>query len=596
MPLAKETLSAVLNTPASRLTAAVNLQCMQLPPRLRARVEHRLARLCAMRWSARLWQRDATLWTGADEDRWLGWLDPWQQANVMRRYQGLCARLRGQGHTDAVVLGMGGASLGAQVLARSLPPAQDGLRLHVLDSTDPDEVRALQARLPAASTLYLVASKSGSTLESALLARHFHARAVASVGRERAGRHFCAITDPGSPLQAQAEALGYAAVFLGDPAIGGRYSVLSPFGMVPLALMGHDPIAFLREAHVMRGYCGPKGRGNANPGLKLGALLGEAALMGHDKITLRTTPDLAPLADWLEQLLAESTGKNGRGLVPVWGEGPARAYGADRLFVELNGPGPRPADDRPPPAGHPVLRIDIDSPQSLAQEFYRWQYATAVAGHILGVHPFDQPDVEATKTRARGLLAQPLMPARGQRYGSLLVEADEEPQAAVARWLAARPEGYFALLAYLPRNPTTEAALARWQRLLNQAQPRPVTAAFGPRYLHACGQVHKGGPPTGAYLFIRMAAYPPGEDGQPQPLAACHAAQAEADMRELRSRGRPCIAIRCTAGLAEAAADISRLLNAALAEAGLSRDAASCGAMPAPPPAIRSPAAPAPRA
>lgn len=188
------------------------------------------------------------------------------------------------------------------------------------------------------------------------------------------------------------------------------------------------------------------------------------------------------------------------------------------------------------------------------------------------------------------------MPARGQRYGSLLVEADEEPQTAVARWLAVRPEGYFALLAYLPRNPTTEAALARWQRLLNQAQPRPVTAAFGPRYLHACGQVHKGGPPTGAYLFIRMAAYPPGEDGQPQPLAACHAAQAEADMRELRSRGRPCIAIRCTAGLAEAAADISRLLNAALAEAGLSRDAASCGAMPAPPPAIRSPAAPAPRA
>ncbi|QWF52368.1 hypothetical protein HHA22_10815 [Bordetella hinzii] len=254
MPLAKETLSAVLNTPASRLTAAVNLQCMQLPPRLRARVEHRLARLCAMRWSARLWQRDATLWTGADEDRWLGWIDPWQQANVMRRYQGLCARLRGQGQTDAVVLGMGGASLGAQVLARSLRPAQDGLRLHVLDSTDPDEVRALQARLPAASTLYLVASKSGSTLESALLARHFHARAVASVGRARAGRHFCAITDPGSPLQAQAEALGYAAVFLGDPTIGGRYSVLSPFGMVPLALMGHDPIAFLREAHVMRGY------------------------------------------------------------------------------------------------------------------------------------------------------------------------------------------------------------------------------------------------------------------------------------------------------------------------------------------------------
>ncbi len=584
--------------PVSHPAAALNPQTMLLPTALRERVAHRIEGLDALHWCSRLWRRDAALWTGADENRWLGWIDPARQAEAMRRYLGPCARLRAEGWTDAVLLGMGGASLGAHVLGRMLGPAPDGLRLHVLDSTNAGQVRALQARVPVERSLYIVASKSGTTLESLLLARHFHAQAAALEGEERAGRRFCAITDPRTPLHERAEAQGYAAVFFGDPSIGGRYSVLSPFGMVPLALMGFDPIAFLHEADAMRRHCGPQTAGRANMGLRLGALLGEAARMGRDKVTFLPSGGLEPLAQWLEQLLAESTGKDGRGLVPVLGEplGRPEYYGPDRLFVFLRGPDALPGDDEAwvaealARAGHPVLRIEVASPQGVAQEFYRWQYATSVAGHVLGVHPFDQPDVEASKARTRALLAQrpdaaarPSSPAAAWRSGSLLVEAGARDagdgraglEAALARWLRCPPGGYHALLAYLPRDPRTEAWLCRWQRALRDAGGGAVTAAFGPRYLHSCGQLHKGGPAGGAYLYIRMADEAAAGDDSCEALAACHAAQAEADMQELCARGRCCLSVRFTAGLERGLEDLSRLLTEALAASPVARGAAS---------------------
>ncbi|MBB6083022.1 hypothetical protein [Castellaniella defragrans] len=628
---------APLYSSASRLAPALNRLRMVLPQDLHERLTERMRRLDGAHWSARFWRGDASLWSGGDEAGWLGWTDPARLAAVAHRSLGLCARLRSRGRTDAVLLGMGGASLGAQVLASVLAPAQGGLRLHVLDSTNPEQVRSLQARVPVAHCLYLVASKSGGTLESTLLAQHFEDHVARVEGRQRVGQRFCAITDPGTPLHARAEAGGYAAVFLGDPRIGGRYSVLSPFGMVPLALMGHDPIAFLREAGTMRDFCGPRAHGHANVGLRLGALLGEAALMGRDKITFWADEELAPLAEWLEQLLAESTGKQGRGLVPVCGEppGPPCRYGSDRLFVVLQGPGsPARGDERTrlgrelARAGHPVVHVRIATPYALAQEFYRWQYATAVAGHVLGVNPFDQPDVEASKQRTRGLLARGAEPAdrpAGQRWGSLLLDvgaseagaggagADDVrasepavgdvgatdggatdggagdvgtrdaaardagargaadspagPEQALARWLRRGPGGYHALLFYLPRTAGTQAWLSRWQQKLRDAGGGAVTAAFGPRYLHSCGQLHKGGPACGAYLFVRMAARADGTDGASEPLAACHAAQAEADLRELRARGRACVSVRFGASLEQGLQDLSRLLEGALAQA-----------------------------
>lgn len=576
-----------LYSPASRLAPAMNRLRMALPRDLHERLTARMQRLKDAHWSARFWSGDASLWTGGNESDWLGWTDPAGQATLMHRYLGLCARLRSQGHTDVVLLGMGGASLGARVLARAMAPAPDGLRLHVLDSTNPEQVRALKARVPVSQSLYLVASNAGGTLESALLARHFHDHVASVEGRQRVGQRFCAITDPGTRLHALAEARGYAAVFLGDPRIAGRYSVLSPFGMIPLALMGHDPVAFLREAAIMRDFCGPRAHGRANVGLRLGALLGEAALMGRDKVTLWTDEGLEPLAEWLEQLLAESTGKMGRGLVPVCGEppGPPGRYGPDRFFIVLQGPGPQAPDERArmsqalARAGHPVVHVRVASPYALAQEFYRWQYATAVAGHVLGVNPFDQPDVEASRRRARSLMARRMQAAApalsaGQRRGSLLVDAGDaaapesaaRPESALARWLRRPPPAYHALLLYLPGTEGTQAWLSRWQQRLRDAAGGAVTAGFGPRYLHSCGQLHKGGPDCGAYLFVRMADRPDdgGAGGAREPLAAFHAAQAEADLRELRARGRACVSVRLCAGLDEGLQDLSRLLEAAL--------------------------------
>ncbi len=356
----------------------------------------------------RLWRKDAAVWTGGDEARWLGWLDlpgaPAPAAALAR----FAAGVRADGFTDVLLLGMGGSSLGAEVIGDIVAPPAGAPALHVLDSTHPAQIARTASRLDLSRTLCIVSSKSGTTLESALLADWFLERMRRAVGPDRAGAHFAAITDPGSALEETAGARGFRQVWSGRPDVGGRFSVLSSFGLVPAAACGVDVPAFLASAGRMAGRCGPDVPADGNPGVRLGLALGAAAAAGRDKTTLVLPPSIRALGGWLEQLLAESTGKAGRGVIPVVDEdpGPPAAYGGDRLFVHM-----RVADDPEPrqdaalaalaDAGHPVVVLSVPGRDALAGELFRWELATAVCGAVLGVNPFDQPDVEAAKQAAR---------------------------------------------------------------------------------------------------------------------------------------------------------------------------------------------------
>ena len=356
----------------------------------------------------RLWRRDAAVWTGTDEARWLGWLDLPRAAVPAAALTRFADGVRADGFTDVLLLGMGGSSLGAEVIGEVLVPRAGAPALRVLDSTDPAQIARTASRLDLSRTLCIVSSKSGTTLESALLADWFLERMRHAVGRDRAGSHFAAITDPGSALEETAGAQGFRHVWSGRPDVGGRFSVLSSFGLVPAAACGVDVSAFLAPAREMAGRCGPDVPAGGNPGVRLGLALGLAATAGRDKAIFVLPPALRALGAWLEQLLAESTGKAGRGVIPVVDEelGPPSAYGGDRVFVHV-----RVADDAEPghdaeiaalaDAGHPVVTVPVAGRDALAAEFFRWEFATAVCGAVLGVDPFDQPDVEAAKQAAR---------------------------------------------------------------------------------------------------------------------------------------------------------------------------------------------------
>lgn len=569
-----------------RRRTALNGFASALPPALAERLDQRLALAHREAWVQRLWARDATLWTDSGEDRWLGWLRPGAGPARPARLAAICRRLCVAGHTDAVLLGMGGATLGAEALARILGVAGGGLRLHVLDSTDVAQILALEARLDLTRTLFVVASKSGATLESGMLAAYFQQRVAALLGRREAGRRFVAITDPGTPLQARALRDGYAAVFEGEPTVGGRNSVLSPFGLVAAALLGHDPAALLRALQPMLRACSPQVALHRNPGLVLGALLGEAALAGHDKVTLLADPGLRPLGCWLEQLLAESTGKDGKGLIPVADEPrcePA-AYRRDRLFVHLaSAQAPDAAlaahASELAAAGHPVLTCTCGAGLSIGQEFFRWQVATAVAAAVLGVNPFDQPDVEASKARARALAGGGAVDAQAGELlfveGALAFHGKPATAASAAALLAAHAApaqagGYMALLAYLPRGPACERWLASARDCIGGATGAVTLGGFGPRYLHSCGQLHKGGTACGRFLFITAdAPRELGAPGYPAGFGATQAAQALGDMEELMARGRPCLRVHIQGNLDAGLAQLDNLLRSALAPATL---------------------------
>jgi len=516
----------------------------------------------------RLWARDARLWTGADEGSWLGWLDvPRDQLAGVDELRRLAHEVRSEGFTHALLLGMGGSSLCPEVLKATFGRLAGSPELFVLDSTDPGQIRSIEHKLDLARTLCIVSSKSGSTLEPNILKQYFFERVAQTVGVDRAGSRFIAITDPGSRLQEVAAAERFRRVVPGVPSIGGRYSALSSFGMAPAAIMGLDVARFLGHAEAMAKRCGPAEPVAENPGARLGILLGVLGRHGRDKVTLVASPGIFDLGTWLEQLLAESTGKDGKGLIPVDREllGPPTVYGADRVFVYARlGSVPDRAQDAAVAAleraGHPVARIAVPDAYHLGAEFFRWEFATAVAGSILGVNPFDQPDVEASKVATRALTDQ------FERTGVLPTEAPlrvDDPacdRAVKEHVRTIRPGDYVALLAYVPMNDVHEAELQAIRVAVRDRFKVATCLGFGPRYLHSTGQAYKGGPNSGVFIQVTCddAADLP-VPGQRYSFGVVKAAQALGDLEVLKQRGRRTLRVHLGS---DVKADLARLRRA----------------------------------
>ncbi|QOZ71564.1 bifunctional transaldolase/phosoglucose isomerase [Bradyrhizobium arachidis] len=540
----------------------------------------------------RLWQRDKSVWTGTDENKWLGWLDSAAKANVAD-YEDYAGRVKGQNFSDAVVLGMGGSSLGPEVLAETFGKKPGFPKLHVLDSTDPAQVRAMEDKIDIANTVFIVSSKSGGTTEPNAMKDYFHERVAQAVGpKVKTGHRFIAVTDPGSSLEKAAKKLNYARIFHGEPSIGGRYSVLSPFGLVPAATAGIDVKTFIKHAQAMARSCGPDVPPSENPGVQLGLAMGLAGLEGRDKVTILASKKIADFGAWAEQLIAESTGKEGKGLIPIEGEplGESASYGNDRFFIDIRTEGEADAahDSKLAAieaAGHPVVRIVMKSIDHLGQEFFRFEMATAVAGSILGINPFDQPDVEAAKIKTRELTAS------FEKTGSLpaeepVVSTDEadlytdEANATALRaagangdltsWLKAHLSrsgdgDYVALLGYIARDKATIDALQAMRLEVRDKRHVATCAEFGPRFLHSTGQAYKGGPDSGVFLQItaddaKDLAVP----GQKASFGVIKAAQARGDFDVLTERGRRALRVHLKGPLKKGLATLNAALNDAL--------------------------------
>ncbi len=520
-------------------------------------------------WSAggktrRLWSGDATLWTATDESKWLGWLSIADIQLAQRaQFEQIAKDVKAAGFTDAVLLGMGGSSLCVEVLKLSFGDQPGFPKMHVLDSTDPAQIRALESQIDVKKTLFIVSSKSGSTLEPNIFKQYFFER------NGRDGTHFFAITDPGSPLQTVAETDHFRGLYFGLPSIGGRYSALSDFGMVPGAVMGIDTTKLLEGAAAMELACSPCSPIEKNPGVVLGILLGTLAKSGRDKVTIVASPAIHDLGAWLEQLLAESTGKEGKGLVPVDREplGDPEVYGKDRVFAYLRlETGADSAQDRAvealAAAGQPVIRIALNSPYDLGQEFLRWEVATAVAGAIIGINPFNQPDVEASKIATKKLTTE------YEQKGSLPAEkpcpVDDKAISELLNTL--KPGDYFALLAYIQRDEEHEAALESIRTLVRDQKKVATCLGFGPRFLHSTGQAYKGGPNTGVFLQITCEdAQDIQVPGQKYTFGVVKAAQARGDLQVLVERGRRALRVHLgpdvRAGLDKLTAAIRRALQ-----------------------------------
>jgi transaldolase/glucose-6-phosphate isomerase len=542
-----------------------NPRTWTLPADLEAAVSATLREWSEQGKVGRLWARDATLWTGTDEASWLGWLGivdklPGRIGELRR----VAEDVRQAGFAHVLLLGMGGSSLCPEVLSMTFGRQAGWPELSVLDSTDPAQVRACEARVDIARTLFVVSSKSGTTLEPNIFKQYFFERAKQVVGSGRVGERFVAITDPGSKLEQAARADHFRHVLFGLPSIGGRYSALSDFGLVPAALMGLDVARLLEAARTMAGACAAGGPAEENPGAVLGAILGVLASQGRDKVTLIASPGIHDLGAWLEQLLAESTGKAGKGLIPVDREplGSPDLYGRDRLLVYLRLDSAPDADqDRRvaslQAAGQPIVLIQVRGPYEIAAEFFRWEFATAVAGSILGINPFDQPDVEASKIATRRLTEE--FEKTGRLPGETpILEADgirlfADPRnardlAAGGRTLAGvlrahlariRPGDYAALLAYVEMTAAHEAALQGIRTRLRDRYRVATCLGFGPRFLHSTGQAYKGGPGTGVFLQITSDdALDLPVPGQRYTFGVVKAAQARGDLEVLAERGR----------------------------------------------------------
>jgi transaldolase / glucose-6-phosphate isomerase len=539
----------------------------------------------------RLWAADASLWTEEDEAKWLGWLGIVdQQLKGVAQLQSFADDVKRAEFKDVLLLGMGGSSLGPEVFGETFGSKPGFPKLHVLDSTDPAQIRHFEARIDLARTLFLVSSKSGSTLEPNIFKQYFFERAKQAVGAEEAPRRFVAITDPGSSLEKIAVTEGFRAVFHGLPSIGGRYSVLSNFGMVPAAAIGVDPRAFLESTAEMVRSCAASAPPVENPGVILGAMLGTCQRRGRDKVTIIASQGIADFGAWLEQLLAESTGKLGKGIVPFDAEplGPPAVYGADRVFAYL-----RLASDQDSEqertiaaleaAGQPVVRITVSDVMQLGQEFFRWEMATAVAGSIIGINPFDQPDVEAAKVKTRDLTeayekSRSLPEIRAFFEGDgIKLFADPRNEAALkpqATTLTAALKAHFgrigagdyaALLAYIERSPAHIEAMQRLRVMIRDCTKAAACVGFGPRFQHSTGQAYKGGPNSG--VFLQITCDDP-EDlpvpGQSYTFGIVKEAQARGDFEVLAERGRRALRAHITGDLDAGLDTLARAVEQAL--------------------------------
>jgi transaldolase / glucose-6-phosphate isomerase len=477
-----------------------------------ARVEARLAQWQAERVGERIWRPDPSLWPQAPPnevpDR-MGWLSlPEAMHHEIGELRALADEVRAEGIQQVVVLGMGGSSLAPDVFARTFGHRSGFPELLVLDSTHPDAVGSMARRIDPARTLFLVSSKSGTTTEP-LSFFHYFWELLASAGTPPA-RHFVAITDSGTPLEQLAKDERFRAVFRALPTVGGRYSALTHFGLVPAALAGVDLRGLLDRAKTMAASCAATVPASDNPGLRLGATLGEMATHGRDKLTFYASSGVAALPDWVEQLVAESTGKIGKGIVPVVNEPLVAAdqYATDRLFVEIQiGSAVDGAlaahTSRLEGAGHPVVRLRVPDPLDLGQEFFRWELAVASSGMILGIDPFDQPDVEFAKELARQAMAHPSGGGPGTAAPTVLATDPVGLRRAVAEWTASgRPGDYVGIQAYLAPSVPTGNALELLRRRILERQRVATTLGYGPRFLHSTGQLHKGGPDSGRFLQI----------------------------------------------------------------------------------------------
>jgi transaldolase / glucose-6-phosphate isomerase len=570
---------------------SVNKQSYKLPKELTGAVAASLDDWKNNNKVARLWQKDASLWSGTDESNWLGWLGiTEEQIAHINALKQIAEDVKKARFKHALLLGMGGSSLCPEVLRMTFGKIKGHPELHVLDSTDPAQIKAIEAKVDLKSTIFIVSSKSGSTLEPNIYKQYFFERVKAKVGEKEVGNRFIAITDPGSKMQQVAEADKFRRIFMGLPSIGGRYSAISNFGMVPAAIMGVDVAKFLKNTEEMVQACGPAPATDSNPGVILGTILGVAANHGRDKITIIASPGISDLGAWLEQLIAESTGKIGKGIIPVDRERLAKpaSYGNDRVFAYLRlASKPNKAQDAAvaaiEKAGHPVVRITMPNIYNLGQEFFRWEIATAVAGSIIGINAFNQPDVEASKIETKKLTSQyetagslppesPFFEEKG-----IKLYADEKNTAALkggsrladvlkAHLSRLGPGDYFGLLGYITMNAANENLLQGMRHAVRDKKKVATVLGFGPRFLHSTGQAYKGGPNSGVFLQItcddaKDLAVP----GQKYTFGIVKAAQARGDFAVLAERGRRALRVHLGKNLKSGLAALSKAVEKAIA-------------------------------
>jgi glucose-6-phosphate isomerase len=563
-----------------------------LPQEIRDAVDQAAADWTGNNKVDRFWQKDPSLWTRDGEENWMGWIDIVErQKNDLGTLAELAADVETGGFKTILLLGMGGSSLCPEVLSVTFGAQGDFPVLYIVDSTSPEQVKAVRDKLNLAETLVIVASKSGSTLEPNILKQYFFEQMKDAVGADQAGSQFIAITDPGSKMEQVAKADGFRDIFYGDPAIGGRYSALSNFGMVPATAAGLDIGKLLDEA--AKAVAAARQPVKDNSAVQLGLILGTAANAGRDKITIFTSPEIYDLGAWLEQLIAESTGKLGKGITPVDREaiGAPAVYGHDRVFayVRLSGTADWSADAKVAAieaAGHPVVHIEIADLYEIFGQFFSWEIATAVAGAVMGINPFNQPDVESAKIETRALTTAyeqtgklqeqtPVLEEKGIKlYASedyaattLKTQAEEGTLAGFLRvhLNQIHPGDYFATLAFLPMFPEHETAIQSFRHKVRDAKRVATCLGFGPRFLHSTGQDYKGGPNTGVFLQITAdEAIDVEIPDQKYSFGVVIAAQAAGDLAVLQSRGRRALRVHLGADVAAGLKTLAAAFDEAL--------------------------------